>query len=205
MSDQPGHGPPKGAVLLLGTLADAACRSALAPGVASCGAGSRLCERDRASSAAAGGAVIPNFALGVTVICVSKRDGDSTVARLCDVSRQPLLSAFVNPADDRSQPPVDWIGQADGKVTSYVTVESEKTLAAYERQPTLVDEHANHEEDTAAGHMPSQRFAVNATWLKLAIMSYNIASAIKGLCFSPEERTARFESIACCWCRLPAA
>ena len=36
--------------------------------------------------------------------------------------------------------------------------------------------------------MPSQRFAVNATWLKLAIMSYNIASAIKGLCFSPEER-----------------
>ena len=114
----------------------------------------------------------------------------------------------MNPADDRSQPPVDWIGQADGKVTSYVTVESEKTLAAYERQPTLVDEHANHEEDTGAGHMPSQRFAVNATWLKLAIMSYNIASAIKGLCFSrfsPEERTARFESIACCWCRLPAA
>ena len=41
--------------------------------------------------------------------------------------------------------------------------------------------------------MPSQRFAVNATWLKLAIMSYNIASAIKGLCFSPEERTARFK------------
>ena len=39
--------------------------------------------------------------------------------------------------------------------------------------------------------MPSQPFAVNAAWLKLAIMSYNIASAIKGLCFSPEERTAR--------------
>ena len=41
--------------------------------------------------------------------------------------------------------------------------------------------------------MPSQRFAINATWLKLAILSYNIASAIKGLCFSPEERTARFK------------
>ena len=40
---------------------------------------------------------------------------------------------------------------------------------------------------------PAQRFAVNATWLKLAILSYNIASAIKGLCFSPEERTARFK------------
>ena len=45
----------------------------------------------------------------------------------------------------------------------------------------------------AAGHMPSQRFAVNAAWLKLSILSYNIASAIKGLCLSPEERTARFK------------
>ena len=42
-------------------------------------------------------------------------------------------------------------------------------------------------------HMPSQRFAVNAASLKLAILNYNIASAIKGLCFSPEERTARFK------------
>ena len=45
----------------------------------------------------------------------------------------------------------------------------------------------------AAGHMPSQRFGVNAAWLKLSLMSYNIASAIKGLCFSAEERTARFK------------
>ena len=45
----------------------------------------------------------------------------------------------------------------------------------------------------AAGHMPSQRFAVNAAWLKLALMSYNIASAIKGLCLGAEERTSRFK------------
>lgn len=45
----------------------------------------------------------------------------------------------------------------------------------------------------AGGHMPSQRFAVNAAWFKLALLSYNIASAIKGLCLSPEERTARFK------------
>jgi hypothetical protein len=45
----------------------------------------------------------------------------------------------------------------------------------------------------AAGHMPSQRFAVNAAWFKLALMSYNIASAIKGLCLNAEERTARFK------------
>jgi len=45
----------------------------------------------------------------------------------------------------------------------------------------------------AAGHMPSQRFAVNAAWFKLALMSYNIASAIKGLCLNAEERTSRFK------------
>ena len=45
----------------------------------------------------------------------------------------------------------------------------------------------------AAAHMPSQRFAVNAAWLKLSLMSYNIAGAIKGLCLCPEERTARFK------------
>jgi hypothetical protein len=43
------------------------------------------------------------------------------------------------------------------------------------------------------GHMPSQRFNVNAAWLKHAILAYNLASAIKGLCFDPEERTARFK------------
>lgn len=43
------------------------------------------------------------------------------------------------------------------------------------------------------GHMPSQRFNVNAAWFKLAILTYNLASAIKALCFDPEERTARFK------------
>jgi hypothetical protein len=45
----------------------------------------------------------------------------------------------------------------------------------------------------AGGHMPSQHFAVNAAWFKLALLAYNIASAVKGLCFSPQERTARFK------------
>jgi len=45
----------------------------------------------------------------------------------------------------------------------------------------------------AAAHMPSQRFAVNAAWFKLSLMSYNIASAIKGLCLNAEERTSRFK------------
>ena len=52
---------------------------------------------------------------------------------------------------------------------------------------------ACHENELGGGHMPSQHFAVNAAWFKLALLTYNIASAIKGLCFSPEERTARFK------------
>ena len=69
-------------------------------------------------------------------------------------------------------------------------------LLPWHREKAGTVEHAHDElkNGLAAGHMPSQRFAVNATWLKLAIMTlYNIASAIKGLCFSPEERTARFK------------
>ena len=66
-------------------------------------------------------------------------------------------------------------------------------LLVWHREKAGTVEHAHDElkNGLAAGHMPSQPFAVNAAWLKLAIMSYNIASAIKGLCFSPEERTAR--------------
>lgn len=68
-------------------------------------------------------------------------------------------------------------------------------LLEWHREKAGTIEHAHDElkNGLAAGHMPSQRFAVNAAWLKLAVMSYNIASAIKGLCFSPKERTARFK------------
>ncbi|MFM8360931.1 MAG: transposase [Verrucomicrobiota bacterium] len=45
----------------------------------------------------------------------------------------------------------------------------------------------------AGGHLPSQRFAVNAAWFKLTLMAYHLASAIRGLCFSSEERTMRFK------------
>ena len=83
-------------------------------------------------------------------------------------------------------------------------------LLQWQREKARTVEHAHDElkHGLAAGHMPSQRFAINATWLKLAILSYDIAGAIKGLCFSrfsPEERTARCKSIGCCWCTSPDA
>jgi hypothetical protein len=68
-------------------------------------------------------------------------------------------------------------------------------LIEWHRQKAGTIEHVHDElkNGLAAGHMPSQHFAVNAAWLKLSIMAYNIASAIKGLCFGPEERTARMK------------
>jgi hypothetical protein len=62
-----------------------------------------------------------------------------------------------------------------------------------EKAGTVEHVHDEVKNALAGGHMPSQHFAVNAAWFKLALLTYNIASAIKGLCFSPEERTARFK------------
>jgi hypothetical protein len=68
-------------------------------------------------------------------------------------------------------------------------------LLHWHREKTGTVEHVHDEvkNGLAGGHLPSQHFAVNAAWFKLALLSYNVASAIKGLCFSPEERTARFK------------
>ncbi len=62
-----------------------------------------------------------------------------------------------------------------------------------EKAGTVEHVHDEVKNALAGGHMPSQHFAVNAAWFKLALLAYNLASAIKGLCFSPEERTARFK------------
>ena len=62
-----------------------------------------------------------------------------------------------------------------------------------EKAGTVEHVHDEIKNGLGGGHMPSQRFAVNAAWFKFALLSYNLASAIKGLCFSPEERTVRFK------------
>jgi hypothetical protein len=62
-----------------------------------------------------------------------------------------------------------------------------------EKAGTIEHLHDEIKNGLGGGHMPSQRFNVNAAWLKLALLAYNLASAIKGLCFDPEERTARYK------------
>lgn len=68
-------------------------------------------------------------------------------------------------------------------------------LLKWHREKAGTIEHVHDEIKNAlgGGHMPSQHFAVNAAWFKFALMAYNVASAIKGLCFSSEERTVRFK------------
>ena len=68
-------------------------------------------------------------------------------------------------------------------------------LLKWHREKAGTVEHVHDEVKNAlaGGHMPSQHFAVNAAWFKLALMAYNLASATKGLCFSAEERTMRFK------------
>lgn len=62
-----------------------------------------------------------------------------------------------------------------------------------EKAGTIEHVHDELKNGLAGGHMPSQRFAVNAAWLTCSAIAYNIASAIKGLCLSPKERNARFK------------
>jgi hypothetical protein len=42
--------------------------------------------------------------------------------------------------------------------------------------------HDEVENELGGGHVPSQRFGVNSTWFKIALLTYNMVSAIKGLC-----------------------
>jgi hypothetical protein len=68
-------------------------------------------------------------------------------------------------------------------------------LLDWHREKAGTVEHTHDEVKNELGgrHVPSQRFGVNAAWFKLALVTYNIISAIKGLCLEGEERTARMK------------
>lgn len=60
-----------------------------------------------------------------------------------------------------------------------------------ERAGTVERVHDEVKNRLGGGHKPSQHFAVNATWLKLALLTQDLVSATRGLCFWVEERTVR--------------
>jgi Transposase DDE domain group 1 len=68
-------------------------------------------------------------------------------------------------------------------------------LLEWHREKAGTIEHVHDEVKNELGgkHVPSQRFGVNAAWFKLVLLTYNLVSAIKGMCFEPQERTARMK------------
>ena len=75
-----------------------------------------------------------------------------------------------------------------------------------EKAGTVEHAHDELKNGLAAGHMPSQRFAVKAAWLKLAILSYKHRQRDQRACASAHRSAPRgSRSIACCWCTLPDA
>jgi len=70
-------------------------------------------------------------------------------------------------------------------------------LLDWHRQKAGTVEHTHDEvkNELAGRHVPSQRFGVNSVWFKISLLTYNIISAIKGLCLEGEERTARMKRL----------
>ena len=68
-------------------------------------------------------------------------------------------------------------------------------LLDWHREKAGTVEHTHDEVKNELGgkHLPSQRFGVNSAWFKISLLTYNIISAIKGLCLDGEERTARMK------------
>jgi hypothetical protein len=62
-----------------------------------------------------------------------------------------------------------------------------------EKAGTVEHTHDEVKNELGGGHVPSQRFGVNSAWFKIALLTYNLVSAIKGLCLEGDERTARLK------------
>jgi Transposase DDE domain group 1 len=81
----------------------------------------------------------------------------------------------------------------------HAVITNEKTdggrLITWHREKAGTVEHTHDEvkNELGGGHVPSQRFGVNSAWFKLSLLTYNIISAMKGLCLEEPERTARMK------------
>lgn len=72
-----------------------------------------------------------------------------------------------------------------------------------EKAGTVEHTHDEVKNELGGGQMPSQRFGVNGAWFKLALLAYNVVSAMKGLCLEGEERTVRLKKFRLLMIHLP--
>lgn len=88
---------------------------------------------------------------------------------------------------------------ADGKLYKYFGVVTNrwdydaKRLLEWQREKAGSIEAAHDvlKNELAAGMMPCSRFGANAAWLRMAVLTYNVMSALKRLALPPELLTAR--------------
>jgi hypothetical protein len=68
-------------------------------------------------------------------------------------------------------------------------------LLQWQREKAGTVEHVHDEvkNELGGGHVPSQHFNANAAWFKLALMAYNIVSAMRRLALNAEARTVRLK------------
>ena len=73
-----------------------------------------------------------------------------------------------------------------------------------EKAGTVEHTHDEVKNELGGGHVPSQRFGVNSVWFKISLLTYNLVSAIKGLCLEgggtdgPDEAVS-FVADPCGW------
>ena len=133
------------------------------------------------------------------------KDDEGTLRQWAEVDFVPT-----DPYESKESQPLRYVGlrllKAQGELFAdgndrhfHAVLTNEKTqgdlLLDWHREKAGTIEHTHDEvkNELAGSHVPSQRFGVNSAWFKIALLTYNIISAIKGLCLEGEERTARIK------------
>jgi hypothetical protein len=79
-------------------------------------------------------------------------------------------------------------------ITNQLTTDGARLLQWHrEKAGTVEHTHDEVKNELGGGQLPSQRFGVNGAWFKVALLAYNLVSAMKGLCLAGEERTVRLK------------
>jgi hypothetical protein len=132
-------------------------------------------------------------------------DNDGTLRQWAEVDFVPG-----NKSEHKESKPLRYVGLrllkpqgelfGDGRDRHFHAVITNQTIEGgqllnWHREKAGTVEHVHDEVKNGLGgdHVPSQRFGANSAWFKIALLTYNVVSAIKGLCLGEEERTARLK------------
>jgi hypothetical protein len=103
--------------------------------------------------------------------------------------------SFILPASDGVQQlqavQAGLVGQVARK---YPAAGQALKIATVDQDATIIERHKeNALPHYEGGHLSSPHFQANAAWFKLALLAYNVVSAIRGLALAPEERSVRLK------------